>query len=123
MLRTGAVARGCGARRVGLRRPSEGGESGGDVLGLGAALRRDAEAGEPHAPLREEGADLALVRVSRDDVGRVERRRGEQLGVERVRPADRWEIGVQWHPEKMSESTSAALFRAFVDECRARGAA
>ena len=43
--------------------------------------------------------------------------------IERAQPADRWEIGVQWHPEKMSESTSGALFRAFVDECRACGAA
>lgn len=28
---------------------------------------------------------------------------------------DPWEIGVQWHPEKMDEASSRALFRAFVE--------
>lgn len=30
----------------------------------------------------------------------------------------RWEIGVQWHPEKMAEESSERLFRAFVEACR-----
>ena len=29
-----------------------------------------------------------------------------------------WEIGVQWHPEKMAEESSQRLFRAFVHACR-----
>jgi putative glutamine amidotransferase len=29
-----------------------------------------------------------------------------------------WEIGVQWHPEKMAEDSSRRLFRAFVAACR-----
>lgn len=31
-----------------------------------------------------------------------------------------WEIGVQWHPEKMSGPASERLFEAFVDACRTR---
>jgi len=29
-----------------------------------------------------------------------------------------WEIGVQWHPEKMAEDSSRRLFRAFVEACQ-----
>lgn len=32
--------------------------------------------------------------------------------------ADTWELGVQWHPEKMVEDSSQRLFRAFVNACR-----
>ena len=39
--------------------------------------------------------------------------------IEAIEAPDRWEIGVQWHPEKMDESTSSALFAAFVDAARA----
>lgn len=39
--------------------------------------------------------------------------------IEAIEASDRWEIGVQWHPEKMDERTSAALFGAFVDAARA----
>ena len=28
-----------------------------------------------------------------------------------------WEMGVQWHPEKMDETPSARLFEAFVSVC------
>lgn len=36
--------------------------------------------------------------------------------------ADEWELGVQWHPEKMNEASSERLFRAFVEACRDTGA-
>jgi putative glutamine amidotransferase len=29
-----------------------------------------------------------------------------------------WEIGVQWHPEKMAENSSQRLFHSFVEACR-----
>ncbi|MFP6654537.1 MAG: gamma-glutamyl-gamma-aminobutyrate hydrolase family protein [Myxococcota bacterium] len=32
--------------------------------------------------------------------------------------ASTWEIGVQWHPEKLANQSSDQLFRAFVDACR-----
>jgi len=32
--------------------------------------------------------------------------------------AGAWELGVQWHPEKMQEQTSQRLFRGFIDACR-----
>ena len=32
----------------------------------------------------------------------------------------RWEIGVQWHPEKMDEESSKRLFNAFVVACHSR---
>ncbi len=39
--------------------------------------------------------------------------------IERVEDGSaRWEIGVQWHPEKMREPMSERLFAAFVDQCR-----
>jgi putative glutamine amidotransferase len=31
---------------------------------------------------------------------------------------DSWEIGVQWHPEKMAEESSGRLFSAFIEACR-----
>jgi len=34
-----------------------------------------------------------------------------------------WEIGVQWHPEKMNDESSRRIFRAFVDACRAASGA
>ncbi len=29
-----------------------------------------------------------------------------------------WQLGVQWHPEKLSDMASQQIFRAFVDACR-----
>lgn len=40
--------------------------------------------------------------------------------IERTDEPERWEIGVQWHPEKMDERSSDALFAAFVEAARAR---
>jgi gamma-glutamyl-gamma-aminobutyrate hydrolase PuuD len=34
---------------------------------------------------------------------------------------DNWEIGVQWHPEKMAEGSSGRLFNAFIEACRKSG--
>lgn len=39
--------------------------------------------------------------------------------IERSRAiTDAWEIGVQWHPEKMAEDSSRRLFHAFIEACR-----
>ena len=42
--------------------------------------------------------------------------------IEAIEAEDRakgiWEIGVQWHPEKMTATSSDRLFQAFVDACR-----
>jgi putative glutamine amidotransferase len=39
--------------------------------------------------------------------------------IERIRDrTGAWELGVQWHPEKMSEATGGAIFRGFIDACR-----
>ena len=32
-----------------------------------------------------------------------------------------WELGVQWHPEKMGEDSSSRLFGAFIEACRPSG--
>lgn len=40
--------------------------------------------------------------------------------IEPTKPGGRWEIGVQWHPEKMHEPSSTVLFGAFVSAARER---
>lgn len=69
-----------------------------------------------HQAVREPGADYHAVARGADGV--IE-------AIEAVvRPGDgagrRWEIGVQWHPEKMHERSSARLFEAFVAASRRR---
>lgn len=62
-----------------------------------------------HQAVRQTGAAHRVSALSPDDV--IE-------ALELATDAGRWEIGVQWHPEKMASSTSTALFDAFVDACR-----
>ena len=51
------------------------------------------------------------------DAHRVAARASDGV-IEAIEAPDPWEIGVQWHPEKMDESSSTALFRAFVEAAR-----
>jgi len=71
-----------------------------------------------HQAVREPGADYHAVARGPDGV--IE-------AIEAApRPGDpsgrRWEIGVQWHPEKMDEPTSERLFEAFVAASRSKEA-
>jgi putative glutamine amidotransferase len=38
--------------------------------------------------------------------------------IEAIEAPEIWELGVQWHPEKMIEESSERIFRAFIDACR-----
>jgi putative glutamine amidotransferase len=66
-----------------------------------------------HQAIREVGPAHRVSARSPDDV------------IEAIELPDRegrWEIGVQWHPEKMEDAASQRLFAAFVEACReARG--
>lgn len=63
-----------------------------------------------HQAVRSVGAKHRVVATSTDGV------------IEAIEllpgPTPLWEIGVQWHPEKMLDHSSDRLFRAFVDACR-----
>lgn len=59
-----------------------------------------------HQAVRETGAAHRVAATASDGV------------IEAIEASDRWEIGVQWHPEKMDDPTSTALFAAFVEEAR-----
>lgn len=68
-----------------------------------------------HQAVREVGAHYRVVARSRDGV--IEAIESAALSHDRVE-AERergWEIGVQWHPEKMVDDSSDRLFRAFVE--------
>ena len=66
-----------------------------------------------HQGVRETGA--AHIVAARAADGVIE-------AIERANaPEDRWEIGVQWHPEKQDDAPSEALFDAFVTACRHAG--
>lgn len=60
--------------------------------------------------VRSVGPSHQVVARSPDGVIEAIERRDE--------PGGRWELGVQWHPEKMSNDSSDRLFRAFVDACQ-----
>jgi putative glutamine amidotransferase len=67
-----------------------------------------------HQAVRSVGPMHRVVATSADGI--IE-------AIEHVRACDAdadatWEIGVQWHPEKMSDPASRRLFKAFVDACR-----
>ncbi len=78
------------------------------LLGVGAKSVNSLH----HQAVRAVGAAHLAVAHSPDGVieaiERVSRDRGES----------EWEIGVQWHPEKMDDDTSARLFEGFVNACR-----
>jgi putative glutamine amidotransferase len=59
--------------------------------------------------VRQVGTNQRVVATSSDGVIEAIERSGDN---------DLWEIGVQWHPEKMAEDSSRRLFAAFVDACR-----
>ena len=61
-----------------------------------------------HQALRDAGRSLRVAALSED--GLIE---AIESGAN-----ERFEVGVQWHPEKMSDASSDRLFRAFVDACR-----
>ncbi len=82
------------------------------ILGAGATRVNSLH----HQAVREPGADYHAVARGPDGV--IE-------AIEAApRPTDpagrRWEIGVQWHPEKMHEPSSALLFEAFVEASRSK---
>jgi putative glutamine amidotransferase len=66
--------------------------------------------------VRGAGPRYRVVATSPDGVIEAIERRGD--------PAESWELGVQWHPEKLMNqsgelnASSDRLFRAFVDACR-----
>ena len=67
-----------------------------------------------HQAVREPGADYHAVARGRDGVIEAIEAVPRPTG-----PAGRrWEIGVQWHPEKMHEPSSELLFEAFVEASR-----
>jgi len=60
--------------------------------------------------VRRVGPKHRAVAISRDGV--IEAFEGSSAN------SNAWEIGVQWHPEKMFEISSRRLFHAFVEACR-----
>jgi putative glutamine amidotransferase len=63
-----------------------------------------------HQAVRRVGPMHCAVATSSDGVIEAIERSGAS--------ADTWELGVQWHPERMAENSSQRLFRAFVDACQ-----
>ena len=69
-----------------------------------------------HQALRSVGNVYLDVAQSPDGVIEAIERPAED-----ARPV--WELGVQWHPEKMADHSSDLLFKSFVDACRRFGSA
>jgi len=61
-----------------------------------------------HQAVRSLGPDHRVAATSPDGV----------IEAIELRAQHEWEIGVQWHPEKIDDETSTRLFAAFVDACR-----
>jgi putative glutamine amidotransferase len=65
-----------------------------------------------HQAIRTSGPSFRAVAFAPDGV------------IEAIEPGDtaseRWELGVQWHPEKQNDADSDRLFRAFIAACRSR---
>jgi putative glutamine amidotransferase len=67
-----------------------------------------------HQAVRTPGPQFRVVARAEDGVVEaVEGIRGEKLKM-----TSRWEVGVQWHPEKMHDDLSDRLFTSFVGACR-----
>jgi putative glutamine amidotransferase len=80
------------------------------ILGAGASRVNSLH----HQAVREPGADYHAV--ARGPDGLIE---AIEAAPRPTEPAGRrWEIGVQWHPEKMRERAGDKLFEAFVGACR-----
>jgi putative glutamine amidotransferase len=62
-----------------------------------------------HQAVRSVGDAHRVVATSPDGVIEAIEAAGDR--------APTWELGVQWHPEKMIEASSERLFRAFVEAC------
>lgn len=81
--------------------------------------RRDQVNSLHQQAVRDAGPRYEVVATSPDGVIEAIERRGDR--------AKSWELGVQWHPEKMidasgeSNPSSERIFRAFVDACRRPG--
>ncbi len=78
----------------------------GAAIGAGAKIVNSLH----HQAVREPGPAHRVVARAADGVIEAIEAVGED--------PTRWEIGVQWHPEKREDATSEALFRAFVDAAR-----
>jgi len=63
------------------------------------------------------GGVIEAIEISRESSARPSKKPSPEPS-ESTR--SRWEIGVQWHPEKMEEDSSTRLFNAFVEASRAR---
>jgi putative glutamine amidotransferase len=76
------------------------------LFGSGAATVNS----QHHQAVARVGPDHRAVAHAPDGVIEAIEARNDGTGA--------WELGVQWHPEKMREATSERLFRGFIEACR-----